>query len=84
MKRTCETCKWEPMWQKVERYYYQGKHGGLVLRTVERAQCRFPTGHRSVRAARLPQGTSISPPYVERDKLKHNCPAWAQKDGETE
>ena len=83
-RRDCLTCKWEPVWRKMERFFYQENSVELVLRSVERGQCRSPSGARSVKAARFPQGTSISTPYIDRKYVKRNCPAWAAKDGETE
>lgn len=82
-RRDCLTCKWEPDWQRLS-CAWQRPDGSVEETTSVRGQCRFPNGHNAVRSAKLPQGAHISTPWMGRDKVKHNCPAWAAKDGETE
>lgn len=65
VKKNCLTCRWEPTWAE---YYY-------------RAQCKFPTNKKNLNAHGLPQGVDVRAPWIRREGLKSNCPAWMAKDG---
>lgn len=71
MKKTCETCAWEPEW--ASGVWPSGA-------PYTRGKCQIPCGHREVKKLRLPSGTTIAPPWIEQGRIKQNCPAWEPKE----
>lgn len=69
--KNCHNCAWCPVffWQDMPNPQY----------SCWRGRCRFPTDAKTMRKLKLPQGAQLSPSWIERDKPKKNCPAWAQK-----
>lgn len=72
VKRVCQTCAFEPRWEK-----------GLYSVGIPfcRGVCRFPIDKKAVKHLCLPHGSTISTPMVDFDTPKQNCPAWKDKGG---
>lgn len=62
--KTCRTCKWEPAW----------------IGTPGRGHCTKPWNKRTVQKLGLPPGTNLVMPWVYREKVKQECPAWEPKE----
>lgn len=71
-KRTCLTCAYEPEW----RWWVPLNP---LCPPSDVGLCRYTVNSKVVRAKRLPTGSSIYLPMVEKPKPKKNCPAWEGK-----